>query len=156
MKHPFINHRRILSGENNLPGVNLIQARNRLTGFQRLPCRVASRAFPSPPAGGRRQKLQARRAIFAAEAIMVRCPFIAKQRHLRQGRMDGKTLFIGEDRAQQRFGRWRFAGAVEFIVQIGHGQVNPAIQRIGRGETVAALATHIDEAELTADSRSGA
>ena len=45
--------------------------------------------------------------------------------------MDSKALLIGEDRAQQRLGRWRFAGAVEFIVKIGHGQVNPAIQRIG-------------------------
>jgi hypothetical protein len=47
--------------------------------------------------------------------------------------MDGKALLIREDSAQQRFGRWRFAGAVEFIVQIGYRQVNPAIQRIGRG-----------------------
>ena len=45
---------------------------------------------------------------------------------------------------------------MEFIVQVGDGQMHPAIQRIGRGETVAALATHIDDAELTAESSSGA
>ena len=84
MKYPFINHRRILSGKNHLPRVNLIQARNRLTGFQRLPCRVALRAFSlAALLTTVNKKLQTRRAILAAEAVMVRRPFIAKQRHLR-------------------------------------------------------------------------
>jgi hypothetical protein len=48
MKHAFINHRRILAGENHLPGIDLIQARNRLAGLERLPRRVAQRIIFAP------------------------------------------------------------------------------------------------------------
>ena len=63
---------------------------------------------------------------------MVCRPFVAEQRYLGQRAVDGKPLRIGENRLQQRFSGRRFAGAVEFIVQVGDGQMHPAVQRIRR------------------------
>ena len=72
-------------------------------------------------------------AVVAAETVMVCRPFVAEQRYLGQRAVYGKPLLIGENRPQQRFGGRRFAGAMEFIGQVGDGQMHPAIQRIGRG-----------------------
>ena len=133
MKHAFINYRRILSGENHLPGIDLIQAGDGLAGLERLPCRVAQRIIFAPLLAAVNKQLHAWRAVVAAEAVMVCRPFIAEQRYLGQRAVYGKPLLIGENRPQQRFGGRRFAGAMEFIVQVGDGQMHPAIQRIGRG-----------------------
>lgn len=61
---------------------------------------------------------------------MVCRPFITEQRGLGQRAVYGKPLLIGENRLQQSLGGRRFAGAVEFIIEVGDGQMHPAVQRI--------------------------
>lgn len=48
MKNAFIDHRRILPGENHLSGIDLIEASDGTAGLQRLPRRVALRVAFAP------------------------------------------------------------------------------------------------------------
>jgi hypothetical protein len=62
---------------------------------------------------------------------MVGRAFVAKHRHLRQGLMHLKMGVMVENGAQHALGGFRFGGAVEFVVQVRHRQMDFAIQRIG-------------------------
>ena len=62
---------------------------------------------------------------------MVGRAFVAKHRHLRQSLMHLKVGVMFKNGAQHALGGFRFGGAVEFIVQVRHRQMNFAIQRVG-------------------------
>lgn len=83
------------------------------------------------------------------------CTFITKHGPLRQPLMMSKMPFIAEHRPHHRRGGFHFNRAVEFIVQVSGGEMHFATALSAEGETVAALATHMQEAELSADSRRG-
>ena len=133
MKNPRVDRRRMLAGEDQLAGIDLIEARYRLAGLKGLPRRIATRRLLAPPAAAIDKELDAGSAILAAETIMVRRPFVAKPGRGGQRRVDSKSRAVGENRLQQRLCSRCFAGAVEFILQIRHRQMHQAIQRIGGG-----------------------
>ena len=62
---------------------------------------------------------------------MVGRAFVAEHRHLRQSLMHLKMGVMVENSAQHALGGFRFGGAVEFVVQVSHRQMDFAIQRIG-------------------------
>lgn len=68
----------MLAGEDQLAGIDLIEARYRTAGLKGLPRRIATRRLPRPPAAAIDKELDAGSAILAAETIMVRRPFVAK------------------------------------------------------------------------------
>ena len=100
MKNAFIDNRRVLPGEDDLPGIHLIEPRDGLAGLQRLARRIARRQSVSSLLAAIDKQLQTGRTVLAAEAVMVRRAFVAKQRHLRKRRMYGKPPFIRENGAQ--------------------------------------------------------
>ncbi|MOA60612.1 hypothetical protein D3C78_1855350 [compost metagenome] len=63
---------------------------------------------------------------------MVGCPFITKHRHLWERFVHAKPRIILEDGAQHPLGCDRFSRAMEFIVEIRHGQMHFSVQRICR------------------------
>ncbi len=75
---------------------------------------------------------------------------------LRQRRMVGKVARIGERGARDRRGGGCLLHTVQLIVQVGDGEWTLPSALSADGETVAALAVHIDEAELKAESSCGA
>ena len=78
------------------------------------------------------KQLQTRLAIVAAQTVVVCRPFIAKHRDLRQRRMYLEMRIMIKNGAQHAPGGLRFAGAVEFVVQVSNGQMHFAVQRIRR------------------------
>ncbi|MNZ71781.1 hypothetical protein D3C78_901470 [compost metagenome] len=63
---------------------------------------------------------------------MVRRPFITKHRHLWQGFVHAKSRIIFKNGAQHALGSDRFSRAMEFIVEVRHGQMHFSVERIGR------------------------
>ena len=53
MKNPRVDRRRVLAGEDQLAGIDLIEARYRLAGLKGLPRRIATRRLLAPPAAAR-------------------------------------------------------------------------------------------------------
>ncbi len=156
MKNPRVDRRRMLAGEDQLAGIDLIEARYRLAGLKGLPRRIATRRLPRSPAAAIDKELGTGSAILAAETIMVRRPFVAKPGRGGQRRVDSKSRAVGENRLQQRLSvvgaslaRWNLSCRFATV------RCTRPSSESAEGHTVAAFATHIAEAELTADSRSG-
>lgn len=145
----------MLAGEDQLAGIDLIKARHRLAGLKSLPRRIATRRLFASPAAAIDKELNAGGAIFAAETVMVRRPFVAKPCRGRQRRMDGKSRAVREDRLQQRPGGGASLARWNLSCRFATVRCTRPSSESAEGQTVAALATHIAEAELTADSRSG-
>ncbi len=98
MKKPPVSiARRMLAGEDQLAGIDLIEARYRLAGLKGLPRRIATRRL-APLAAAIDKELDAGSAILAAETIMVRRPFVAKPGRGRAAPVDSKSRAVGENR----------------------------------------------------------
>src|SRR3990167_42105 len=102
-------------------------ARDRFAGAFLLPRREFVAVNPVD------EKMDAFLAMTLREAAMVRRAFIAKMNAARQQGMMREIFFAGENVFQNARGRVAFDGAMEIRREIGRGEVNLAVLRIGRG-----------------------
>ncbi len=131
MEHPLVDHLRILLGKNHLRRIDLVQAGDRLAGGQRLARGIANRGRMTALLAPVDKQLHAGFTVIAPQPVMVGRAFVAKHCHLRQGRMHLKMGVMVEYGAQHALGGFRFGGAVEFVIQVRHRQMDFAIQRVG-------------------------
>ena len=133
MKHPLVDDLRVLLGKDGVALVKLMQPGNGLARLQRLARGITSRRDAAVIVASVNKELQAAFAILGTEAVMVRGPFVAEQRHLRQRVVHVEMLRIAKDSAQQPGGLRRLHGAMEFVVQVGDGEMHAPVGAVGRG-----------------------
>ena len=158
VEHAGVDRVRMLLRENGAGRVEAMVPRDRLARFPRLPRRILARTTDRRIVGGAAvdEELDAGRPSGAGEARVVRRAFVAELRCRGQRVMHHERARVGEDRAQDARRRRRLDRAMEMRHEIRRREVDAAVRRVGRGLTVAALATHIAAADEHAASIRGA
>ncbi|MNH19616.1 hypothetical protein D3C79_793570 [compost metagenome] len=99
MEHALVDHRRVLLYEYRMLLIQLMKTSNCLACFTRLACRITRRGrFTAKLLATINKHLHTTFTVVAAQSVVVGRPFVAKQRHLRQGFVMGKMAWIVKNR----------------------------------------------------------
>lgn len=94
------------------------------------------------------KQVEPRGAMLGREPRVVGRPLVAQRRVVGQRPMDGEVVRVGEEATERIQGLVGLDGPVGLGDQIGHHKVEAAVEAVGRGMTVPALAVHMEEADM--------
>jgi len=135
VEHALIDHRRILLGIHHASLIQAMQTGNRLAGLQGLPRRITLRCRVARIEGAapKDKELHAGLTIVTTQAGMVGSALVSKLTGIGQRSVVGKIARISKHGAQYAAGCRMFDAAMELAVEIGRGEVHPAVGGIGTG-----------------------